>query len=88
MAKYKTLMTSLKEIGCGITLKIGTGILLDAFAAFPQWYERQRAHFATLDTSIDTNATSKIDQSEVDSIIKDIYDYACKNAIPASKISK
>ena len=88
VAKYKTLMTGLKEMGCGITLKMGAGILLDAFAAFPQWHERQRAHFATLDTSTDANATSKIDQSEVDSMIKDICDYARKNAIPASEISK
>ena len=81
-------MTGLKEIEYGITLKIGAGILLDVFTVFPQWHKRQRAYFATLDTSIDTNAISKIDQSEVDSIIKNICDYARKNAIPASKISK
>ena len=34
VAKYKTLMTGLKEIGCGIILKIGTGILLDVFIVF------------------------------------------------------
>ena len=34
IAKYKTLITSLKEIECGITLKIGTGILLDVFTVF------------------------------------------------------
>ena len=36
IAKYKTLITSLKEIRCGIILKISTGILLDVFTAFPQ----------------------------------------------------
>ena len=40
MAKYKTLITSLKEIRYGIILKIGAGILLDVFIVFPQWYKR------------------------------------------------
>ena len=35
IAKYKTLITSLKEIEYGIILKIGASILLDVFIVFP-----------------------------------------------------